>query len=190
MDTPIDYYEHFVENRKEVFEEISNLFTSEERKEVDGKRLNRMTMVFISNTADITVIPKIWGKDVTVSIFPKILEDLRINVIEKTGFDFNICLANYYSTGKRSIGFHSDNEEKGSISCIASISLGAERAFDFRKKENKEIVKRIVLSDGSLLVMKDGCQENFEHQLPVDKNCKEPRLNLTFRLFDSNRYSR
>ena len=31
--------------------------------------------------------------------------------------------------GKRGIGFYSDKEEYGSVSCIASISLGEEREF-------------------------------------------------------------
>ncbi len=107
-----------------------------------------------------------------------------------TGKKYNICLANYYSTGRRAIGFHSDNEEYGSTSNIASISLGGQRKFVFRKKENKEEKVGLVLKNGSLLIMGEGCQEKYEHSLPADKNCKTPRINLTFRLFSADRYSK
>ncbi|XWV25806.1 hypothetical protein QJ857_gp1281 [Tupanvirus soda lake] len=177
-----------------IFEKISNIFGSEEHKMVHSEddkplyRLNRKTVVFVDNTVDITVIPKIWGKNVSIIEFPKELANVKQNLEKLLNFKFNICLANYYTHGKKAIGWHSDNEEKGSTSCIASISLGAEREFMFRKKDSKDIYKKIVLNHGSLIVMAEGCQENYHHSLPVDKSCEAPRLNLTFRLFDSNRY--
>ncbi|AUL77604.3 hypothetical protein QJ856_gp1213 [Tupanvirus deep ocean] len=58
----------------------------------------------------------------------------------------------------------------------------------FRKKDTKEICKKQLLHNDSLIVMTEGCQEIYHHSLPVDKSCKIPRLNLTFRLFDSDRY--
>lgn len=125
---------------------------------------------------------KIWGNDVTIKYFSEDLKNIK-KLLPK----FNICLVNYYEHGKKAIGWHSDNEEKGSTSCIASISLGAERQFSFRKTGTKEIYKSILLHHGSLLVMGEGCQENYQHSLMVSK-CKTPRLNLTFRLFDCDRY--
>lgn len=42
----------------------------------------------------------------------------------------------------------------------------------------------IDLPNGSLLLMGDGCQERYEHSLPLDPGCTAPRINLTFRPFD------
>jgi alkylated DNA repair dioxygenase AlkB len=87
--------------------------------------------------------------------------------------------------------FHLDNEEKGDIECIGSISIGIPRDFAFRKKgdDTKEIIKKINLESGSLLVMDSGCQKNYEHSLLTNKEIKEPRLNITFRNFKFEQYS-
>lgn len=151
-------------------------------------KLNRKTIVFIDKKIDKTIIPKIWGNNVQVIEFPDYLIKLKESIEKDTDFKFNICLANYYQNGKRNIGYHSDNEEKGSISCIASISLGSERTFAFRNKGTIDDCYKLILKDASLLIMGNGCQENYEHSLLVDKLCKDPRLNLTFRLFDEERY--
>ena len=65
-------------------------------------------------------------------------------------------------------------------SCIASISLGAARKFDFKHRQTQEKVS-ILLEPGSLLAMMGSTQEHWIHQLPKSKKIKEPRLNLTFR---------
>ncbi|AYV78796.1 MAG: hypothetical protein Edafosvirus34_6 [Edafosvirus sp.] len=192
----VSYHKDFIDEkiRKKLFVDITKLFETEEtrhvmsKKEGDFYRLNRKTMVFIDKTVNKNIIPKIWGNNVTIFEFPDYLNEIKNNLEKELNFKFNICLANYYTTGKKNIGWHADNEEKGSTSCIASISLGAERLFHFRKKDTKDIYKEIMLHDGSLIVMGLGCQENYDHALPVDKNCHDARLNLTFRLFDDTRY--
>jgi alkylated DNA repair dioxygenase AlkB len=179
---------------EKLFLEISQMFIGVENKIVQNEmsntsyKLNRKTMVFIDLSIDKSLIPKIWGKDVDIHEFPESLAAIKSNLEKKFDFKFNICLANYYDNGKSNIGWHSDNEEKGSISCIASLSLGAERNFVFRKKGSSEICKDLLLQNGSLIVMAKGCQENYQHSLPVDKSCNDTRLNLTFRLFDNDRY--
>jgi alkylated DNA repair dioxygenase AlkB len=146
-------------------------------------------MVFIDPECDITLIPSIWGKnqDEVLPFTPE-LNQLKTLIEQQTDFKFNICLANYYDNGKRSIGFHADNEEKGSTSCIASVSLGASRTFLFRTTGEKEPCLSLTMNGYSLLIMGQGCQENYQHSVPIDKTCKSSRLNLTFRLFDSMRY--
>lgn len=177
-----------------LYNSISQLFTNEEKRMINDENdkpiytLNRKTIAFIDSSIDRDVIPKIWGKNITILEFTPELYEIKTDLESILNFKFNICLANYYDTGKNSIGWHCDNEEKGSTSCIASISLGAERLFTFRKRGMRDIYKSIVLNHGSLLVMGKGCQENYDHSLPVDKTIKDPRLNLTFRLFDSDRY--
>ena len=47
---------------------------------------------------------------------------------------FNVCLLNYYQNGTQRIGWHSDREEPGRSTPIASISLGVPRQFLIRSK--------------------------------------------------------
>jgi hypothetical protein len=190
------YYTDYIENDvgQKIFDDISTLFHNIECQSVaksngDEYKLNRKTLVFIDpSSVDIKIIPKIWGATVTIIPFSEDLLTLRAKLEKDLKHKFNICLANYYTTGKKSIGWHADNEEKGSISCIASLSLGAERIFEFRKNVSIDSCKTINLQNNSLLVMGKGCQENYQHRLPKNKSCTMPRLNLTFRLFDEKRY--
>lgn len=179
---------------EKILNSISDLFRNESRKKVLDKHnfeytLKRKTMVFIDKDIDKNIIPKIWGDNVKIMDFTPELLNIKYKLETELNFKFNICLANYYNTGKNSIGWHSDNEEKGSTSCIASLSFGSERLFSFREKNSKDISLSLKLNNGSLLVMGVGCQENYEHSLLNDKTCHEPRLNLTFRLFNGERYS-
>ena len=100
---------------------------------------------------------------------------------EKAGAAFNSCLLNLYHNGGEGMGWHSDDEKDLALdACIASMSLGAERRFDFRHKETKETVS-VQLEHGSLLAMKGETQRYWQHRLPPAKKITEPRINLTFR---------
>ena len=81
------------------------------------------------------------------------------------------------------MGMHSDDEkELGPTPSIASVSLGAERAFVMKSKFDLNAKpKRIVLASGSLLLMKGDTQKNYKHGVPKQSARLEPRVNLTFR---------
>lgn len=97
--------------------------------------------------------------------------------------EFNCCLLNFYADGSQGMAWHSDDEkvmqENG---VIASLSLGAERVFEFKHKTSNER-KKILLENGSLLLMMGETQKEYLHQLPKSKQVKAPRINLTFRKF-------
>jgi alkylated DNA repair dioxygenase AlkB len=114
---------------------------------------------------------------------------------------FNVCLCNYYATGKEGIGFHADKEEADAATPIASISLGCPRTFLFTRSQRRRKGEReeeeaeggdeggeedrtrygIELASGSLLVMWKRCQRRYLHSIPKDKSVKTGRVNLTFR---------
>jgi alkylated DNA repair dioxygenase AlkB len=115
---------------------------------------------------------KIWTKELLA--LKKIIET-------KLKVEFNSCLLNLYHTGSEGMGWHSDDEKVlGKETEIASISLGAERFFAFKHKKTKESVK-LLLENGSLLVMKGVTQLYWLHRLPPTVRVKSPRINLTFR---------
>lgn len=102
----------------------------------------------------------------------------------KNEFDlsFNSVLLNLYRHGADSNGWHADDEtELGQNPIIASISLGAARAFHMKHKIDKSLKQKLILEHGSLLIMAGKTQHSWKHQIPKTKKDIGPRINLTFR---------
>ena len=111
----------------------------------------------------------------------KELLDLKQIIEQETNETFNSCLLNLYHNGSEGMAWHSDGEKDLlKDGAIASLSLGAERKFAFKHKEDKTKID-IILEHGSLLIMKDTTQSHWLHRLPPTKRTEEIRVNLTFR---------
>ena len=109
------------------------------------------------------------------------LSTLKMAIEEHTQTRFNAVLANRYRNGQDSMGWHTDNEKSlGSEPIIASVSLGATRAFKIRARSSKK-VQTLNLMSGSLLVMEAGFQALYQHSLAKTKKPVGERINLTFR---------
>lgn len=109
------------------------------------------------------------------------LLELRKIAEKKCGISFNSCLLNLYHNGSEGMAWHSDDEKLlGDSPQIASISLGAERIFAFRHKQDKKRID-LMLNNGSLLLMKGECQKYWQHSIPKTAKVKSARINLTFR---------
>jgi alkylated DNA repair dioxygenase AlkB len=94
---------------------------------------------------------------------------------------FNACLLNLYHNGKDAMWWHSDNEKEIlPLSCIASLSLWAERTFAFRHRKTQEIIS-VSLWNGSLLLMRGATQNNWTHCLKKTTKIVNHRINLTWR---------
>ena len=115
--------------------------------------------------------------------FTPVLKTIKENVEEIAKVKFTTCLLNLYRDGNDSNGWHADDErELGKNPIIASVSLGTDRIFKFRKKDDKKETVKIVLKAGSLLIMKDETQHHWQHQIPKTKRQIGARINLTFRI--------
>lgn len=109
------------------------------------------------------------------------LLNLKAKIEKQLNQSFNGCLMNYYHDGADGMGWHADDEKSiQPNSCIASISLGASRNFDFKHRQTGQKV-RIPLLPGSLLVMQGETQQHWLHALPKSLKVHVPRVNLTFR---------
>ena len=112
------------------------------------------------------------------------LQDIKRKVEEFTGHSFNALLINEYQPTDF-LGWHSDDDPwLGDQFIVPSLSCGAERRFQLRNKEDKNIQYTVRLENGSMIVMKDKCQELWQHRVP--KQTKKEfrsgiRYNLTFR---------
>lgn len=111
------------------------------------------------------------------------LLQVKNTVTNIAGVSFNSALLNYYRDGNDSMGWHRDNEkELGKNPVIASVSFGAARKFQLRRYSDKAGLTNIVLSHGSLLLMRGETQHYWEHQLPKVKGSTGGRINITFRV--------
>ena len=98
------------------------------------------------------------------------------------GARFNSVLLNRYRDGRDSMGWHSDDEpELGPAPVIASLSLGVERRFLLRMKNDHATKAEFRLRHGDLLVMHGDCQRVAQHALPKMAGVAGERINLTFR---------
>ena len=124
----------------------------------------------------------IWGPNQIWSDKMSLIKD---QIESCTGHKFETCVCIYYPDGNTGVDYHSDPVAFGDTTNIASVSIGEERIFHLREKRTKK-VHEILLKNGSLLIMGEGCQDRYEHALPLDSNCKKPRINLTFRKYGFN----
>lgn len=119
-----------------------------------------------------------------------VLHTLKNQIEKNTGHTFNSLLCNLYRNEKDSVDWHSDDEPSlGRCPVIASLSLGATRVFEMRKKPPPEengdytYVERvkIPLDHGTLLMMEGATQADWQHRVPKEYHSRGPRINLTFR---------
>lgn len=122
------------------------------------------------------------GRQLSANPWSVGLLKLRNQVSATTNSNFNAVLGNYYRNGSDYMGWHSDDETSlGSEPVIASLSLGAERCFMLRRKDNHHCKHRLSLQHGSLLIMRGTTQRYWQHALPRRKRVTQARINLTFR---------
>ena len=96
--------------------------------------------------------------------------------------NFTTVLVNLKKKKKDSNGWHADNEkELGRNPIIASVSFGEERKFQLKHISDNNVKLSLNLNHGSLLVMKEGSQIHYKHQIPKATQSKNARINLTFR---------
>lgn len=110
------------------------------------------------------------------------LQEVKQQIEQKIQCTFNSVLLNWYRNGNDSMGWHADDEkELGKNPVIASLSLGQARYLHFRRKDNHKDSFKILLENGSLLIMSETLQHYWQHALPKSTKPMGERMNLTFR---------
>ena len=112
-----------------------------------------------------------------------ILTSLRDCAERLSGARFNSVLLNLYRDNQDSMGMHADDEpELGAKPVIASLSLGATRAFIMKHRNQWALPKvRIQLQSGDWLIMRGPTQQYWKHGINRQTRPCGARLNLTFR---------
>lgn len=139
----------------------------------------RLTALFANNNkpyrySNITMYP---------NVFTETLLLIKSKIETLTNVEFTTCLANLYRDGNDSNGWHADNEkELGENPVIVSVTLGAARYFNLKHKNDKTLKQKLLLENGSLLLMQGSTQQHWLHQIAKTKKEVTPRINLTFRV--------
>ena len=125
---------------------------------------------------------------------PDWLHIVGVHVAQLIGlsdFEFSASNANYYNDGTETLWWHSDDEHlfsniDGNVT-IVSLSIGATRAFEFKKKfaSAKQDFKTVDLESGDILVMTGAMQSHYMHNIP-QSNTLYKRYNITFRYLTSH----
>ena len=116
------------------------------------------------------------GHSFETEAFPNWLIPLKEKVEQLTNRQYNAVIINQYVNGQNHISWHADSEPFLAHQMIASITLGQERDFQFRKSP-QDIIHEISLQSGSLMVFDEG----LLHCLPKRANQNGTRYNITFR---------
>ena len=171
----------------ELQKEISNKADLRQHKIlVNGKPVYQPRLSAFYGPADYS-FSGLTMKAIPTSNLPKVLEtDIYLrNVVENAhglSLTSDSHLINLYRNGSDSCGFHADNEplldKKSPIYCL---SLGATRTLTITTKEKGSKHLSVVLTHGSLLIMREGFQDKFLHAILKDPTCKDPRTSITSR---------
>tara|TARA_B110000483_G_scaffold3711_1_gene4371 strand:+ start:2121 stop:2681 length:561 start_codon:yes stop_codon:yes gene_type:complete len=109
------------------------------------------------------------------------LSELLIIVNKIYDSHFNGILINKYKNGNDYICANSYNDKNCDLSNVVTISYGATRKFRIRKKDDKKFKTDFKLITNSMLQMGGNFQQEFTHEIPIEKRVKTERISFTFR---------
>ena len=182
-----EYFPNFMTAKEsaELFEFLLNNFDLSDRTVTiaDGTVYQMDTGKFMfadPELIDYRHLPEVLGQRAQ---WPPMLEQVKERLESLLARTFHVCLCIHYKSGEVGAGMHTDMPEFGPVSFLTVISLGAEREFLFKAKTEAQDEYRLLLQQGSLLTMGENCQERYQHGLPEDPACGEPRISLSFRQF-------
>lgn len=142
-----------------------------------------------------TPVPYVYGRGAGAREYqpqPKwnfYVRSIRRRLERAIGVDFDVCFLNLYEHNRDYLGWHSDDSpEMSDDHPIATVSLGAERAIQFRPRgtttEPGPPVETLMLGNGSAAIMAPGMQDLWQHRIPkASDNQLGPRISLTYRVY-------
>ena len=113
-----------------------------------------------------------------------------VNSCPDTTGDLDACLITCYSTAKKSLSLHADDESDiDQNSSICSVSLGVNRTIEFARKNHKRrgvapVEFSYDLEHGSMCIMRPGCQQALKHRVTPGVhivNGNNVRYSISFR---------
>ena len=121
-----------------------------------------------------------WSTD-AVGAPPLLLEMCRL-LSDRYSVGFDRVWVNLYRDGRDSVAWHGDRHRHVmSRPMVATVSLGARRRFQLRRRGTSTIVHTLTPGVGDLVVMGGECQNDWEHTVPKTAKAVGPRMSVTIR---------
>ena len=124
---------------------------------------------------------KYGSKIMKPNIFSPTIKRIQNIISNNYQVDYDSVLINYYKDGNVGMRYHSDAVYDEWYEDTIVISFGSSRNIIFREIENYDNKKKLLLQNGDLLFMKEGCQKVFQHRVLKDKKIKNERISLVFK---------
>jgi alkylated DNA repair dioxygenase AlkB len=113
------------------------------------------------------------------------LSRVRALVERHTATSYDYVFLNRYRDGRDAVAWHGDHDgQQDARLVVASLSLGATRAFQLRPKKDSGLPYAPITVDvahGDLIVMAGDTQLYWEHRIRREPGIVGERINLTFR---------
>ena len=181
LDGDLDFYPHAIHQPERLFRQLLDEIPWQQGSiSLYGKRhpIPRLQCWMAGPGLDY----RYSGENLTATAWTSTLAQLRAELNQRFDLRLNSVLCNLYRDGNDSMGWHADNEpELGPRARILSLTLGSERDFALRHSGESRQAGLLALPDGSLLDMKPGMQQRWQHAVPKRKRLAGARINLTFR---------
>jgi alkylated DNA repair dioxygenase AlkB len=122
-----------------------------------------------------------WDVDVAGNT-PPVLVELAATLSRRYAVTFDRVWVNLYRDGNDSVAWHRDRNHKVMTRpLVATVSLGARRQFQLRRRGTTRIAHAFRPGEGDLVVMGGACQIDWEHAVPKTRRPVGPRMSVTIR---------
>ena len=116
-----------------------------------------------------------------------VIKSVMSKINSEFGCELNCTLVSFYKDGEVNARLHRDDEEElDQTQPIVVISLGTVRSVEFvdNKQESfRSNALSLSPAEGSVYIMRAGCQQRFRHRVRMNKRAKGFRISLSFRAF-------
>jgi len=121
-----------------------------------------------------------WSTDAEAA--PAVLLEMCRLLSERYPVTFDRVWVNLYRDGRDSVAWHGDrNRHAMTRPMVATVSLGARRKFQLRRRGTSRIVHTLMPGVGDLVVMGGECQNDWEHTVPKTAQAVGARMSVTIR---------
>jgi alkylated DNA repair dioxygenase AlkB len=101
---------------------------------------------------------------------------------ERYAICFDSVWVNLYRDGRDSVAWHGDrNRHAMTRPMVATVSVGARRKFQLRRRGTSRIEHTLMPGLGDLVVMGGECQNEWEHTVPKTASAVGARMSITIR---------
>jgi alkylated DNA repair dioxygenase AlkB len=121
-----------------------------------------------------------WSTD--AAQVPPLLKEMCGLLSHRYDIGFDRVWVNLYRDGRDSVAWHGDrNRLAMTRPMVATVSLGARRKFQLRRRGSSTIAHTLQPGVGDLVVMGGQCQNEWEHCVPKTAGRVGPRMSVTIR---------